>query len=57
MGEALLERTICPSDALLGYLARAVGYWWGSPDQVDASVEFMHEATVFIEEEEYFKVR
>lgn len=56
VGEALLERSTCHFDNILGYLGLAIGNFFGSPDQVDFAVKLIHEAVEFIETDDFFKV-
>lgn len=56
VGQALVERSTCHFDNVLGYIAMASGHFFGSPDQVDFAVKLIHDAVQFIEEDEFFKV-
>jgi hypothetical protein len=56
VGGALIERSFCQFDNVLGYLGVAVGNSFGSPDQVDFAVEMIHEAVEFIETDPFFEV-
>lgn len=56
IGEALVERSFCHFDNVLGYVAMASGYYFGTPDDVDYALKLVHDAVELIESDDFFRV-